>query len=694
MFRFHDFTHTNTLDFWRTYYKDPTLLKVLSYANSVMGAKAGGYELLQDYDIMNVGAHLPGTVVTWEPLIMSSYRYSKDANYPHAYFISTNVLDIQTLNDKLSDPTVSLQNEVDFMYNEEYRGILRLLKDFPTEPIIVESGIIDGTPVYSEEGRSVALEISGFDPIKEYAYEYTITGEYQVNSLEALSARRGTIKERRYALTDDYLFDPVARKLYFKLKLPTVPMFITKGTISETRLTDEVGRIVGYSRFDSREYRDSIETVSTALMDVPSIRNIKASISTAFRLASSKYGDEEVTSLRNGNLTTDKYVYPLRKSDTDLQLGDTIKYNEPVTNAMELYTHRTHPNWWVDRLPELFQKYAEDVLTPSRKNRMMSVFLKGHLAHARLDIRKVDTINLAYQDDVREVTMDSLPIRSDLIVTNYFYTEDLNMPEMDYEQVRLRHCMSTIWYGYTPPVDCPEFYDARRRVIHVFLAPHEQKDWSWLQDVRRYHIVGPNSEFNQYWSTERFVHPYLEPCLERWWWRAVTVSDIPLKQVIYDDMHMELPNELGAIPAVLGSGAGGDYINQIQNTFTREETSFKGISGFTTLDYSDFPGWTFNGLWLGVLGIVSPIGGSGYGTSGPQDMGIIPKKIRITLEADTPFGTGYTIQWSTDGNNFVDYAEGTWVGNIRGNLYIRIHMHANSYNYPILTEVNLEVKVN
>ena len=103
MFRFHDFTHTNTLDFWRTYYKDPMLLKILSYANSVMGAKSGGYELLQDYDIMNVGAHLPGTVVAWEPLIIASYRYTKDAAYPHSYFVSTNILDIQTLNDKLSD---------------------------------------------------------------------------------------------------------------------------------------------------------------------------------------------------------------------------------------------------------------------------------------------------------------------------------------------------------------------------------------------------------------------------------------------------------------------------------------------------------------------------------------------------------------------------------------------------------------
>ena len=162
-------------------------------------------------------------------------------------------------------------------------------------------------------------------------------------------------------------------------------------------------------------------------------------------------------------------------------------------------------------------------------------------------------------------------------------------------------------------------------------------------------------EFNQYWSTERFVHPYVEPCLERWWWRAVEVSDIPMKQIIYGELDLALPEDLGAIPAVVGSGAGGDYINQIQNTFTREETSFKGISGFTTLDYSDFPGWTFNGLWLGVLGIVSPIGGSGYGTSGPQDMGIIPKKIRITIEADTPYGTGYSIQWSIVGNSKFPY---------------------------------------
>ena len=696
MFRFHEFTYSNTLDFWRTYYRDPQLLKILAYANSVMGVSSGGYELLQDYDIMNIGAHTPGTVISWEPLNTSSYRYTENSPYPHSYFIPLNILSIQTLNDRLADPTVSWQNEVDFYYDEEFRGILRLIKDFPTEPLTIESGTIDGNPVYSDDGTTITLENQGYDALSAYAYKYKVVYNGNVESLEALSVRRGTSAERDYALNDDFLFDPSTGFIQFKLKPPTIPMYITKGTISETRLTDEIGRLMGYSRFDSREYRDSLETVSTSLMDIPSISNIKASISTAFRLASAKYGDETVTSLRNNAVTTDTYSYPLRGSSTELQLGDTLEYNAPVTSALELYTNRTHPNWWEDRLPELFQKYAEDVLTPSRRDIMMSTFLKNNLAHARLDITRVDTVNLTYQPDVSALTLDALPIRSDLIVTNYYHTEDTNMPEMDFEEVRLRHVMKTIWYGYTPPIDLPpDYYNSRTRVIHKFLAPYEQKDWNWDVEVQRYHLVGPNSQFTQFYSTERYVLPYIEPCLEQWWWRAVPSTDILMNQIIVNESgSIEEIRDLGALPGVLGSGAGGDYLTNIHATFVNEEIATKSISGFSTLDYSDFPSWTLGGLWLGVLGIVAPIGGSGHATSPAQDIGHIPKQIRLSAEIDTPAGTTYSLSWSTDNVTFTPYTLGTWVTGVQDNLYVRVTMTSNSYTYPILSEVNIEIKVN
>ena len=707
MFRFYEYTMGQIPDFWKTYYAHTDLIKVSAFINQLMAAKVGGYELLQGYDLMKVGDSVPGRVIAWERLPMASYRYTPTSIYQHSYEIPGNILSIQTMHDKRVNPEITLQHAIDFQLDEDVPGILRLTKDIPTNPVHVVSGTLQGTPVTDLEGKDIHVKITGFDLGAEYAYTYTVdqTIDGFWTTLDELSVVNPANEVEVLTLGTDYVYDSKTATIKTKNKLPIRTIYIAKGTLVDTRYNDDYGTLLGFERFDSTRYRDNLVSAAALFKIGPSIANVKAVANLAFKLPLGKYGEEDVVAKRAGALKTTKYQYKLYGANTPMEMGDSVAFNQPLSDALTLSTKRTHPNWWVDRLPELFQKYSLDVLTVSRKNRMMEAFLDRYLAHVRLDLAKVDTINLRFQEDLWDLLFDGLPVRSDIIVSTYLHLTDLDMPMPNYERLKLRIRNHSIWRDSDKSINEDQEIPTRS-IVHHRIFPEDEPDRlrDWFIGSNRYHIVGLNEQFKQFWSTVRLQTPYVEPCFSSVWHRTVAQTSIPIMQARIYSTNMrnieDIKKVFGmATPMRNPGGDNSDFsdIGIIDEAMLITDIETLTIAGDVTLDYTAFQDWTLKGLWLGIDGIIAPLGGSGTGTSEPIVIGKLPKNFQIDWEGDFPEGTGVTWEYSEvvpgKAPVFHPIVRGQLINKVRNAIILRAKLTSNFYNFPVLREVFVTIRL-
>lgn len=706
MFRFYEYTMGQIPDFWKSYYAHTDLIKVSAFINQIMAAKTGGYELLQGYDLMKIGDSIPGRVVTWERVPMASYRHTPTSIYPHSYEIPGNVLSIQTMHDQRVNPTLVLQNAIDFQMDEDIPGILRLTKDIPTKPVRVLSGTFQGAPVTELENKEISVVLTSFKLGDEFAYTYNVSSSVGAwTTIEGLAFLNPAGETVSLYSDEDFIYDGETSVLKTKNKLPILTMYMAKGTLVNTRYNDDYGQLLGYERFDSTRYRDSLVAASSLFKIGPNIANVKSVANLAFKLPVAKYGGEDVVAKRAGAIKTTKYQYKLYGANTPLEMGSDLKFNQPLSDALTLYTKRTHPGWWLDRLPELFQKYSPDTLTVSRKNRMMDAFLDRYLAHVRLDLAKVDTINLRFQEDLWDLLFDGLPVRSDIIISTYLHIVDLDMPMPDYERLKLRIRNHSIWRDTDTSINVDQEIPTRSTVHHrIYPENDPNRVLDWFVGSNRYHIVGANEEFKQFWSTVRLQTPYVEPCFSSVWHRTVATTSIPIKQLRIYSTNMrtlvDVKKVFGmATPQRNPGGDNSDFsdIGRIDKNMVVTDIDTLTIASDVTLDYTAFQDWTLTKLWLGIDGIIAPLGGFGYAVSEPIVLGKLPKNFSIDWAGEFPEGTSisweYTAVIPGSPDNFKPLSKNQVITKVKNAIKLRVKLSSNFYNFPVLKEVFVTIRL-
>lgn len=707
MFRFHDFNKNFLPDFWKNYYAHTDLITLHSFIGTILASKSGGYDLLQSFDILNIGEHIPGNIITWEELPLAFYLYDATAAYPHSYIIPDNILSIQNLYDATADPTISLQNNIDFVVSEDWPGIIRLVKDIPIRPLLVHSGVVGGQPINIDAYRTMSPITYDFKITDDYPYQYRIaTSDGIWERIDSLEVNYGTDSSIMYYDNVDFIYDSATSIISFKLKVPTIPMFISKGTIVGTRLDDDYGDLFSYDRYDSTWYRDSMVALMSLFFTGPTYANMLAAANVAFHFPVAKYGGETVTATSSNSIKTSMYQYNLNDAVSKLAPGDSISYNQPVTSAFTLDTQRTNPQWWIGRVPGLFQKYAIEPLDEIRKNTMMEAFLKSYLGHLRLHLQNVDTFALQQQLDLWDIFEQGWPIRTDLIMSAYYSYGPDRMTYPAYDKVILKNKITSSWCQKEQIPSSSYFNIVAKNTVRNVILPdptkntkntHGFKDWSIGSN--RYRINGANEQFKQLWDKDRVQLPYVEPCTDRVWYRAVSTTTIKASDMKIVDNSLAIPTDIYTkLDSTLkdqdldSDSSTETNLSIITNSMNDTITSSLSIASEIYYDLYAFKTWTNNGLWLSKYGFVCPIGGEGSITSPFVNLGIIPKSIKIEVGVTLPVGCSFTVEYSPDGINFTVITSGEILINITGNICTRISLKANSYSYPTLNSVAYVVK--
>ena len=702
MYRFHNFINNNTPSFWKNYYKHNDFIKVNSYINDVLANKGTGFPLLQAYDIMNIRDHLPGKVITWEELKVSSYRYNKKHEFPHSYMLPANILDIMVLHDSITDPTFTYEKDIDFIIEESADGIIRFKQDLPVESLYVAEGILEAINVQVEDGVALKIELINTYQYDEYAYEYRVSGHQGQPWLliNSFIYRPQTKDEQIYTHTKDFIYDALTGIMKTKNKLYTIPVWIAKGTIVSNRLDSEYGQFLGFRRLDSKYYRDALQVMNSYFFLGPTYTNLVAAVNQVFKLPVAKYGDEEVIWATDKYVVTNKYRYEMKGNSHTFKNGGDLKYNQPLSDAVEFYDYSTHGNWWEDRVPAMFQKYAVATLTSSQKNRMMDTFLKYYVSHVRVNTSKLSTYQMSFLNDIWEMVLDGLPIRSDLILSLYTTIEDIDdpydgvmMPEDMLTKIGLR--METLWQAYKESEETDEVWWANEN-IDFTLALDDLAPTDWMIGDEHYTILDKDAYFHQKMRKGKWTPPLLEPHYSATAMFIVENTRLPVTSFVVRDYNMpviEFDNVV-IYPGISDNFEddifGGESIHNVITDSFEIKTLFSEI----TYDKQRFKKWTMDNLLISEDGLIPPLGMGGAATSTPFVIGNIPKTLTISYGANIPALTTVTVYYTMDaGNTYTLVTPGSVLAAVTGEISFKVLMEANSYDFPIFKELNISMSL-
>ena len=696
MYRFYNFVNKQTPSFWTTYFENPELLKVTSFINSVLMNKGTGYPLAQAYDILDIRDHVPGEIISWEKIKFSSYRYTKGHLFCHSYMLPSNILDIDTLHDSPMEPELDLQKGIDFVVPEGSGGIIRFKEDVPVVPLYISQGILDNVNLTIEDQIILIPELMESKQYTEYAYKYRVNpiNSYTLTDLTQFIYKPRTSSEQIYEKDVDFVFDKESQILSTKTKLYTIPMWISKGAIISNRLDREYGQYLGYRRLDSTTYRDSLQVMNTYFMQGPTLPNVKAAVNQVFQLPVAKYGDETVVWANQNAIVTDKYRYNINGNSSKFLGGGFLKINEPLCDAIEFYTHKTHPNWWVDRAPEMFNKYSTEPLTASRKDRMMDTFLKHYVAQVRINTGKLSTYKLTFQQDLWDLVLDGLPVRSDLLLSMYNTIDDIgdgstgSIPIPDYEQLKIGIRTETLWTGYSPKADKYLLWAASDRI--KFEIGSEEVPTDWRIGEQGYVVLDPTSCFKQKWRKEKGTPSLLEPDFSQTFMYLKEDDGLPRRSCHFVSLNTPMVEYEShkAAPGIM------DDVSTLLLERLNDECHVITLFSELVYDKQRFPTWDLNQLWATEDGLVPPLGTGGYAISTPFDLGRIPKNVKVSYTVDMPPDTRCTVYYTNnEGQDWFELTSGSTLLKMNGVIKFKVVLSATLFSHPIFKELDISLSI-
>lgn len=632
MLRFHWWERRFIPDFWTKYYKDHSMFPVTSFINSIGAANAQGFKLLNNYDLIDVGAHTPGRTVSWENIELTDYAYNPNGLYCHTYKVNYDWLDILLLYDKHVDPTITLMKNKDYIYR---RGIISFLKK------------------------------------------------------------------------------PLQTNLY-----------VGKGQMVDRLLNDYYGSILGYSRYDSYLYRDTLETINGLFFIAPSRKLITATANLMVGAPVAKYDGEGVVSAGADYIVTTKNMYDDYDVCADPRYDTTLSRFEPLTSAVTLYSYPENPDWWKTVHPDMFQRFADTPIGWDERNSLMDLFLKHYVAHIVVDLDIAVSNNFKVYDDIKSLMFDGSSVRTAYLLSCSNKIIDINPPYPELDFLATTTKAMTCWANETSTDNNVEYinaFDMARPIIGSYYRHKYNADIkydgeymynagisqytsddpdkfpirtnTWKVGDGRFHILDPENRFNEFWSRYPKVLPYVEPTISRCYWfytettdfsthaiRAVdTVTEIPITKRTKIRQSMYAPNSPSSNMSVLTESPASST------------TVASYIEGTQILRRASFSLWEINNAYIAVDALSVSTGTTGTAITPDITIGTVPKVLTITTESVVPDGTSIETYYSL---NNAEYRRLTTnkISIVSGKIRFKFILTASSTKLPALYGTTVSIK--
>jgi hypothetical protein len=658
----------------------------MAYIHQTFAANAGGFSLLKDYEVLDLANFKPGSPESWKKLYISQYYYidDPDHSYPHAYKIQDNILEIEHLYDSMFDPTYKLENKLDFTSDEDIPGVLFFAKDPKTKPVQMTLGVYEGRGITDSSNHFLDPVLVSCDYQAEYQFKYRICYDVHYQSVQHLVIADQGLEDPALEVDVDFILtkDEYAQYIHTKFKFPIIDLLISKANFRANRIANEFGNLFGWSREDSTFYRDNLVALSALFYQGPTIKNIVAGLSSVMSLPLIKYGNERLVRYNNRYAITDKYRYNIYGSHVGLSSTTNAKFNDQISDAFELLFHKTHPNWWVNRTPALFQKYAEQTLTHSSMNTMMDMFLKGYVANARVDLEKIDTYAFGLDSEIMEVYRDGWPTNLDIILSAYRDITDIDdemisVPDLDFIKQKIG------------------LLDYMENTFNPIVKPNPR---DWYVGSKRYRLLSSRENQKQFYSDTHEDWPYFEPNFDRWWWKISETSELDgkYKYTGLVDNTLWLPEtqkkKWKEYPELYSDMDESGGIG-ISDGFDSLGITLVKISSDYSYSVTDFRAWDLDNCVVGVKGILGPLNSTYKATSTETNIGIIPKNIKLDLVAEVPFSTSIKYTYSVNNSEFLDIPEDLTINSVHGKIKYRVEMKSSGYASPTFKYLNMTITI-
>lgn len=510
------------------------------------------------------------------------------------------------------------------------------------------------------------------------------------------------LTELTYTREEDFMFDPIKSTIAFKEELPIALLYMSKAYRADTRLNDEYGQFIGFSRFDSPEYRDSMEALMRLFYGGPTRNNLVSVFNVMLNQPVAKYGNEKILSMAGGKLITDKYTYTFGETPSNYKIGDIVDQYHPFGKAVSIDIwdpKKPNEKWWEQRPVELFQKYSNTPLTDPNKNILMDTFLKSFVGHVRVNLDEIDRNTLVFNKDLWETILDGIPARSDFILSAYSGIRTiggLSVPTY----AELPGCgiyLHSVW-SKNKVCDSPEWLYPPD-VVRPRIEPEGLRYYQWYVGSRKYHILNEGCEFEEFWRDSEYLLPYVEPNMDRWWYRFTDVAP-PASAVVSEVVHVydgtaPTPDKSRYFPrrsdGVSTGNSSTTKFDAIPGYDMQSDVGYASIPPEIICNKADMHGWMFYDTRMTSKGIEANVHATTqkYVITSPIDIGYAPKHIAFkffTDLVDSQKRTWIDIEYGQEGaDKWTIMPSDNIVRNVTGKLYLKIIFHPYASISPVFS---------
>ena len=471
-------------------------------------------------------------------------------------------------------------------------------------------------------------------------------------------------------------------------------LYVSKGQKAATRLADDIGTAFGFIRKDGYRYRDDMVAMMELFYGGPCIHNIVAAANVMVNNPVAKYGDETILSVDGGNVITDKYSYSLAKASRAYSVGETVTKHSPLSEVIELSTQKTHPEWWLDRIPQMFQKYKVDgAIDATQRDLMMDEFLKYFVAHIRINLNKTDWRTYRYFPDLWDLLLDGSPVRTDYILSMYYHALDLDMPLPDFDVCKIRLDAFSIWGKRWVPGAEGWLCTDKLVVPIIYSDDSAEKDMSWYIGSDRWHILDDDKSDHEFWSQEEFHESYVEPTWDRWVIKQGKDTEIPIVSKKAVSYSMPKVEQIGAKVSVREPASPNEIIDYIPKANNYSDFYMHFIYGDQNVSHEELDDWTYSGVHLSVEGIAgSVLNATGYATSPPLYVGGIPKNVTVRPVIALAKNTSVTVYYSLDKSTWVALPESKLIPSVKENIYFKAEITTSGITSPVFKGLDISIR--
>ena len=485
--------------------------------------------------------------------------------------------------------------------------------------------------------------------------------------------------------------------IQFVYELPKIPLYIAKGRYAKYRIYNEIGCLLDYKRKDSTRYRDTIAPILAAFYKGPSPERLVAVLNVVAGIPVAKFGNETVISTRDNIVETDKYSYPMGNVQISVKEGDVLTQFQPLSNAVELITHKTHPQWWEDRPVELFAKYCIDTtMNEALRNYVMEYFLKDTVAYIRFKLDYQDLSSFSENRDVIDIFLDALPTRTDVFMgqssdwqslvdkDNDYMTPDISKMDtkMGIRSVRGLTKIDSEMFQYAPDTGRPIFTN---NVLDQYALT--LNDYSW-------HIFGPDETDNmrEFWKTSPRGASTFEPYLSRVYLRLTDTAPWEHSEIHVGSMEMPADiSDFGVRLNIRGNDSSGIY-SKIPFDIADNAPKIQAIQAEVVNGILEMDTWELDNLIFAKDGLVVYDGVKGTAITHPFFLGNLPKNVFIRTEFDLPENTLIDIRYSLDKTTWLEVPD--VIKQVSGNIYVKITLYASVQKSPTFRRLYINLTAN